>query len=224
MVVQKPGAVVHAASSPASVRPATSPWASASPQCSTRRRRPARACSRGGDVADGEHRRVRAAHRGVDEHGAVSTSRPASVASSTRGRDAGAEHHEVGRQRLAAVEPPRASAARCARPRRRGGPRRRPRTAASVMSSPAALAQALGLRALLGRDEDDVDAAAHERRRGLAGDEAGADDHRAGARRSPRRAGAGRRRPCGSCAGRDPRAPSIGGRSGAEPVASTQAS
>ena len=45
-----------------------------------------------------------------------------------------------------------------------------------------ALAQALGLRALLGRDEDDVEAAAHERRRRLAGDEAGADDHRAGAR------------------------------------------
>ena len=137
----------------------------------------------GGDVADGEHSRVRAAHRGVDA---------APLRLDDRGprrrpaRSAGRRRCPGPRGRRAAPRRPsatRASAARCARPQRRGGPRRRPRTAASVMSSPARSPRRCGLRSLLGRDEDHVEAAAHERRRRLAGDEAGADDHRTGARR-----------------------------------------
>ncbi len=181
MVVQKPGAVVHAASSPASPRPATSPWASASPQCSTRRRRPARAWSGDGAVADGEHGGVRAAHRGVHEHGAVDVESGGGRQVDPRGH-AGAEDHEVGGQRLAALQrhaPARLDAldlgaeadldARLAEQRRD--------------EVAGALSQALGLRALLGRDEDDLEAAPYERRRRLAGDEAGADDHRASAGR-----------------------------------------
>ena len=114
MVVQKPGAVVHAASSPASVRPATSPWASASPQCSTRRRRPARACRAAAmsptASTAGSELRIEASTGTAPSW----TSSPASAASRTRGAHAGAEHHEVGRQGLAALPAARASAARCA--------------------------------------------------------------------------------------------------------------
>ena len=223
IVDQNPGAVVQAASSPASARPATSPWASASPQCSTRRRRPARGVLGRGDVAHGEHGWVRAAHRGVDQHGAVLDVEAGAGGQLAAGRDAGPEQDEVGGELLAAGEanaPARLDAldlgaeahldARLAEQR------------GDELAGP--LAQAVGLRKRLGRDERRVDPAPRERRRRLAGDEAGADDDRAGAparpRRAARRASSTVRTVCrpGSSA------PGTGGRCGAEPVASTQAS
>ena len=207
MVVQNPGAVVHAASSPASARPATSPWASASPQCSTRRRRPARACCAAAmsptASTAGSELRIEASTSTAPS----STSRPAPAASSRARGDAGAEQDEVGGERLAAGQRARASAARCAR---RSAPRRTSTPAShssAVMSSPARSPRRSACGTLLGRDEDDVDAAARQRGRRLAGDEARRRRPPRAFPAAPRRAGEGRRRPCGRCAGRDLAAP-----------------
>ena len=91
---------------------------------------------------------------------------------------------------------------------RRGAARRPPRTSSVVMSSPARSPRRCGLRKRpRARRATVSQPAPRERRRRLAGDEAGADDDRARAALGRARAGAGRRRPCGRCAGRDPRRP-----------------
>ena len=80
------------------------------------------------------------------------------------------------------------------------------------------LAEPLGLRALLGGDEDDVEPAAGERRRGLAGDGSGADDHGAGAgsRRAQRKASSTVRTVCRPRILRAVDRRSVGGRAGGE--------
>ena len=152
-----------------------------------------------------------------------STSRPASRRQLDARGDAGAEHHEVGRQRLAAGQahaPARLDALDLGAQadldaglaQQRGD------------ELAGALAQALrpagaprARRATTSTPRRTSDAAASQAMKP-------APTTTARAPGAPRRAGAGRRRRCGSCAGRDPRRPSTGGRCGAEPVASTQAS
>ena len=168
--------------------PATSPCASASPQCSTRRRRPAarvgarrrrrRRARPGPSCASRRRRRTRA----VLERRARPP-RPARRAGATpvpsRTRSAGSPRR---RQRA------RASAARS---RSTSAPSAdldaAPRTASAVMQLAGALAQALApAGAPRARRASTSSAAARQRRRRLAGDEAGADDHRAARPAAPR--------------------------------------
>ena len=125
------------------------------------------------------------------------------------------------------VAPPASRTCQCGSMRASSAPRRTSTPASHssvVMSSPARSPRRSRLRALLGRDEDDLDAAAHQRGRRLAGDEAGADDHGARARlRQAAQAKGVVDRADGVQVG-IVGAPSTGGRCGAEPVASTQAS
>ena len=93
---------------------------------------------RGGDVADGEHGRVRAAHRGVHEHGAVldveaGGGRQLACAGRRRCRAPPCRRTASRRRRPAA----RASAARCARARRPGATSTPASHSSVVMSSPA---------------------------------------------------------------------------------------
>ena len=107
MVDQNPGALVHAASCPASVRPAISPWASASPQCSTRSAPPGAGVERGGEVARGEHRGVGGAHRSVDRQRAVLERQPSRLRQRPPGSHAGGQQDRVGLERRAARQPHR---------------------------------------------------------------------------------------------------------------------
>ena len=155
----------------------------------------------GGDVAHGEHGRVGAAHRGVDEHGPVLDIEAGGGRQLAAGRDAGPEQDEVGGQLLAAGQahaPARRDALEL-----RAEAQLDARLAQQRGDELArSLAEAVRLRKLLGRGEDRVEPALGQRRRRLAGDEAGADDDARAKRPAPRGAAAGRRPACGWCAGR----------------------
>ena len=224
IVVQNPGAVVHAASSPASARPGdlavrerVAPVLDA--QAPARRA----ACCGRGDVATastaGSELRIEAS---------TSTAPSSSVEAGGGGQLAA----RARRRCRAARGRRRAPRRRRGRTRQRGSmrstlgaearPRRPPRTAARDELA-GALAQAVRpAGGSSGATRTTVDAAARQRRRRLAGDEAGADDHGARARPRPRRAGAGRRRRVRRRVQAGSSRPATGGRSGAEPVASTQ--
>ena len=222
IVVQNPGAVVQAASSPASARPATSPWASASPQCSTRRRRPARACS-----AAAMSPTASTAASELRIEASTSTAPSSSVETGAGGQLAAGRDAGPSRTRSAASSSPPAR-----RTRQRGSMRstsapRRTSTPAShssaVMSSPArsprrcACGSASGATSAVSIPRRASDAAASQAMKPAPTTTARAP----GSRRAAQAQGIVDRadvcRPGSS-------APGTGGRCGAEPVASTQAS
>ena len=174
IVDQKPGAASHTACSPAAVRPATSPWLSASPQCSTGRRRPAAAlrASATSPAANTPSALVRRCSSQTIRPSSISS--PAASASSLRGPDAAADQDEVGVHRRAAGDADGAGIERFDG----GAELQRDAVLGQPARDPPArlLAEPLHLGDRLVGDQRHPQAAHGQRDRGFAADEARAHD------------------------------------------------